>query len=183
MVYRYRIDADNRIAWVSNEWLEFARDNDASELSRDRVVGQPLFSFIWGSETEYLYYLLLDQVRLRSRAVEVPFRCDSPTHRRSMSLRLRPLEKEAVSFEGRLLWEEPRTQVFLLDPAVARSDAILKICAWCKKIDVEGEWLEVEEAVDRLSLFQSPRLPRQHHGVCPGCDQIVHRLVADAASA
>ena len=44
------------------------------------------------------------------------------------------------------------------------------MCAWCKKADVGG-WVEVEEAVRRLQLFDQARLPRITHGVCPACKE------------
>ena len=53
--FSYSIDRDDTIASVSDSWLEFARENQASELTRDRVVGRRLWSFIAGRETRLLY--------------------------------------------------------------------------------------------------------------------------------
>ena len=177
MGYRYRIGADNRIAWVSDEWLGFAADNEAPELTRDRVVGQSVFSFVWGAETEYLYYLLLDEVRTRQRPLSVPFCCDGPSVRRSMRLLLTPLEAGGVELEGKLLWEEPRARVLLFDPSTPRSDDVLTICSWCKKLLVGRQWLDAEAAIERLDLFAAPGLPRQNHGVCPACSREVREVV------
>lgn len=180
LVYSYCIAADNRIAWVSEEWLEFARQNQAPELTREHVVGRPLFSFVSGAETEYLYYMLLDRVRSLRETVSVSFRCDSPLLRRFMTLRVSPLAKERVQFDGLLVRAEPRQAVSLLDAAAARALGALTICGWCKKVQVDDEWLEVEVAVERLDLFGASQVPRLSHGVCDSCGGDVRRLAEGA---
>ena len=177
MVYGYQIGADNRVIWVSDSWLDFARDNRASELTREEVVGRSLFSFISGAETEYLYYLILDEVRTCGATISVPFRCDGPTVRRFMRLLIRPLAGQAVGFEGRMIREEPRPPVSFLDAAVARTAAALTICGWCKRLQVGRDWLGLESAIETLDLFRSARLPQQNHGVCPACRKRVTRAV------
>ncbi len=60
----------------------------------------------------------------------------------------------------------PRT----LDPATLRdTEALLRMCAWCKRIAADGDWLEVEEAGGRLRLFDRPAVPTITHGICDPC--------------
>ena len=178
----YCIGADNRILQVSDEWLAFARENQAPELTRERVLGRSIFAFISGAETEYLYYLLLDEVRSRRRAVSVPFRCDGASVRRFMRLELSPLEGEVVLCAGVLLKEEPRQAISFLDAMSARSAEAITICSWCKRVRVGEAWLDVESAVERLDLFRSRRLPQQNHGVCESCGGQVRDLVQRRAA-
>ena len=44
------------------------------------------------------------------------------------------------------------------------------MCGWCKRVAVPPDrWLEVEEAVAALALFDEPRPPQLTHGVCEEC--------------
>lgn len=52
---------------------------------------------------------------------------------------------------------------------VERSEEFVIICSWCKLVEVESGWLEVEEAIDKLGLFDEPVLPRISHGCCSPC--------------
>lgn len=181
MYYAYRIDALDRITWVSDQWLRFARLNGAAELDRERVVGAPLFSFIAGKETRYLYRLLLEEVRENIVTLSVPLQCDGSTLRRLMRLYLSPAGDGNVELECRLLLEERRPPVALFDPDARRGDETLDICSWCKKIWAGGEWLETELAVGRLGLFYSTRLPRLRHQSCPACTQEIRGIAASGS--
>ncbi len=181
MVYEYRIAADNRLVWVGDAWLGFARDNGAPELTREGVVGRSLFSFISGAETEYLYYLLLDEVRTRRQAVTVPFRCDGPALRRFMRLTISPLEDDGVRFESTLVRQQPRRTLAFLDAETRRTAAALTICGWCKRVEIGQRWLDLERAVAMLDLFRSPALPQQNQGVCADCGRRLRRTVLAAA--
>jgi hypothetical protein len=47
------------------------------------------------------------------------------------------------------------------------------MCGWCDRFEVEGEWVEVEEAARRLELFDRPELPALNHGICPDCSEML----------
>jgi hypothetical protein len=49
------------------------------------------------------------------------------------------------------------------------------MCAWCKRVRVNHDWLEVEEAIAQLNLFAAPTLPQITHSLCSEC----HRRVID----
>lgn len=140
--FGYCIDADDRLTFVASEWLDLAKENAAANLSHEAVCGQPLFTFISDPETQHLYKILIDKVRQSQDSMVVPFRYDSPSLRRFMELHISPLPDGAVQFEGRLVREEPREKVPLLDPSVERSDEIIVACSWCKRIDADEVWLD-----------------------------------------
>jgi hypothetical protein len=167
--FTYRIDDADRLTFVASEWLDFARENEATSLSSEAITGQSLFSFIGDPETRHLYRIIIDRVRQSRSGAVLPFRCDGPGVRRFMELHITPLPKGAVEFEGRLIREETREVVPLLDPSVARSDEVVVACSWCKRIDVDGIWMEVEDAVRRMGLFNRSSLPRISHGICNDC--------------
>ncbi|MFN0207068.1 MAG: hypothetical protein ACKVS6_12265, partial [Planctomycetota bacterium] len=180
-VFAYRVDANNRLVSVSSDWLSFARENQASHLSADAVIGQPLFQFVTGKETQLLYQMTIDRVRQTQRTVVIPFRCDSPSVRRFMELVISPCPNGHVQFTGRIIREEVREAVPLLDPSVSRTDEFLVVCSWCRRVEVSGCWLEVELAVKRLQLFDHTYLSQISHGICADCVERV-RLEVDQTS-
>ena len=169
--YTYWIDGENVVQSISDNFMAFACENQAEELDVHAVVGKSLFEFIGGTETRHLYMVLIDKVRKEQRETVVPFRCDSPSLRRFMELRVSYQGNGTVRFEGRLIREETREPVPLLDEAVSRNDAFIRMCSWCKNVAVDAGWVEVEEAVARLRLFETEVLPQITHGVCDACSR------------
>ncbi|HEV7769983.1 MAG TPA: hypothetical protein VGO66_04895 [Solirubrobacterales bacterium] len=119
--------------------------------------------------------MLLRRIRGEARGVELPFRCDGPDVRREMDIRI------AASSSGRLVLfsARPRDEQRrerrqpLLDPAASRTNETIAMCGWCDRFLVDGEWVEVEEAAVRLSLFARSELPAIAHGVCPDCSEML----------
>lgn len=65
---------------------------------------------------------------------------------------------------------------------VERTDAMLIMCGWCKKVALpDDRWVEVEEAVKVLQLFDAPRLPRISHGICRECLDAFEMPLAETA--
>jgi len=165
--YVYKIDARDRIISISPEWVTFAEANQAADIPR-AVLGSSLWSHLYGAETVHVYQALLRRLRQEECLLTVPFRCDSPGIRRYLQMVMQPFPDHAVEFVCTILREEPRDEVALLNPATQRDDRFIVMCGWCKKVQT-SEWVEVEEAIIRLHLFDQPRLPHITHGVCPRC--------------
>jgi len=173
----YRIDADDLIVSVDAAWLEFAAINDAAHLTRDAVVGRALWDFIAGAETELLYRMIFDRCRDRRDGARIPFRCDSPTRIRRMILAIEPLPGDDLAIDTVLLQSEDRGCPVLVDPHVARSDELVSICSWCKRIQLpNGEWSEIERGVRLLNLFGASHLPQITHGLCGKCESGIDGL-------
>lgn len=180
MAYTYRIDADNIITDLSEEWLTFARENEAPELTRERVLGRRLWDFVADVETRHLYELVFRKVRDQWAIVTIPFRCDSPTVRRFMLLTISPLVRANLRLQGVLVHTESRPANPLLGRTTPRAeDELLLICSWCRRVEVHEEWIEADEAVRRLDLFQSSTLPRLTHGICEDCMQTALQELGD----
>ena len=44
------------------------------------------------------------------------------------------------------------------------------MCSLCKRIKAyETRWLELEEAIETLNLFDTAELPELVYGICDGC--------------
>jgi hypothetical protein len=164
----YRVNDLDEIGYVNEAYDAFASANDAGHIASAGVLHHPVWEFIADLSTRHIYRELLQRVRA-GRPVRFQFRCDSPTCRRLMEMNVRRGETGAVEFRARALSEEARPYQALLDSHIERSGELLRACGWCKKIFVAGEWLEIEEAVQRLRLFERPAVPPLTHGICEEC--------------
>lgn len=178
--FAYRISADNRIESVNPDWLSFARENSAPLLTTEAVVGRSLFRFLASTSVRYLYQLIIDRTRRSQRTIVIPFRCDGPSVRRFMELSISPCANGNVQFVGRMIREESRTTVSLLDASITRTNEYVAMCSWCKRVEVSGEWLEVEQALRQTRLFEVTSFPKLAHGVCTDCADRVQRKIAEA---
>jgi len=174
---RYRIGPDDRIVQVDEEFARFARDNGAADLARE-ALGSLLWEHLTGAGIEALYRQLLGRVREDERTIRVPFRCDAPDERRFMSLAIGPGETPGeIDFEAYLIRAECRDPVPLWDSTVLRDDeSLLATCAWCKRVRL-GEWIDAEDAVVRLRLFERTLVPALTHGICEECASRVDGLL------
>jgi hypothetical protein len=169
----YAIDEHDHLIRVDEGYYRFAKENGWDEAGSS--LGRSLWDYVAGGELRKLQRLLVRRVRDEVGDVELPFRCDGPDVRREMNIRIvaRPGGR-AVLFAARLRSEEARDlPQRLLDPATPRSDEMLAMCGWCDRFEVDGEWVEVEEAARRLELFNRPELPALSHGVCPTCSELL----------
>lgn len=166
----YRIDGDDKIVSVNDSWAQFAIDNDSAPLC-DGVIGSLLWDHIAGADVAQIYRDLFYHVRKKMISVSFPFRCDSPDRFRRMRLEVLPLENEAIEFRAvpEVIGRHARTIDLLRPRSSTKLDSFMRICAWCKAIEVNGTWTPLEEAIDSTeSLLQEP-FPRLSHGICDVC--------------
>jgi hypothetical protein len=168
------IDDADKIVQVNDNWLVFAGENGAPQLTTSLVLDQPLWRFIQGQETIYLYKQIFDRVRAGISPVKFPFRCDSPDCRRLMEMKLFLLPGGAIQLISHLFREEWRDPVDLWDASRDRSGEFLKVCSWCKRIDIPGQgWGEIEAAIEALDLFGDHSMPRMTHTICDSCYEAI----------
>ena len=164
------IDNADNFVYVNDDWLAFAGENGAPQLTAASVLNQPIWRFIQGQETSYLYNQIFSRVRAGRSPVKFPFRCDSPDCRRFMEMKLSLLPADAIQFTAQMLREEWRDPGDLLDAPRDITREFLKICSWCKKINIPGHsWGEIEAAIVALDLFGHHLTPRMTHTICDSC--------------
>jgi hypothetical protein len=165
----YAIDNEDRLIKVDEGYYRFAEENGWDGAGDS--LGRSLWDFVAGHDVKKLQRLLLRRVREGAR-VELPFRCDGPDASREMDIRIAADSSgQVVLFSARLRSEEEREEPQpLLDADAPRDESdFLQMCAWCDRFLVDGEWVEVEEAAERLELFRRSTMPTLDHGVCPQC--------------
>lgn len=96
---------------------------------------------------------------------------------------MRVARNDEIEFCSRIVREEWREPVPLMDLALERTQDLIVMCGWCKKVDLgNGRWVEVEEAVNEKNLFNATRLPGISHGMCKECHEAFLRKLAQEIS-
>jgi len=169
----YAIDEHDHLIRLDDGYYRFAEENGWRDAGSS--LGRSLWDYVAGGELVKLQRLLIRRIRDEVGDVELPCRCDGPQVRREMDIRIvaRPGGR-VVLFSARLRSEEEREiPQLLLDPEAPRSGETIKMCGWCDRFEVDGEWVEVEEAARRLQLFNRSDLPALNHDVCPQCNEML----------
>jgi hypothetical protein len=164
----YSLDERDRIVRVNDAWTRFARENDAPELAAEQVLQRSIWDFLDDPTTRQIYTHLVSRVR-QGRTVCFSLRCDSPTLRRHLKMVVTPADRNYVDFQSVVVAVEPRPIQRIWDRRTIRSGTLLRACAWCKRVEVGGEWMEIEVALEPLRIFEMERLPALTHGICDAC--------------
>jgi hypothetical protein len=164
----YSLDGSDRIVRVNDAWTRFALENDAPELAAEHVLHRPIWDFLDDSTTHQIYADLFARVR-QGRTASFPVRCDSPTLRRHLKMIVTPAERNSVDVQCVVVAAESTPIQRVWDRRTIRSESLLHACAWCKRVDVGGEWMEIDVALEPLRIFELERLPAVTHGICDAC--------------
>lgn len=167
----YALDAEDRITAANPAWDAFATENTGP--AGGAVVGTSVWRHVADPTTRHLYALLFTRVRESGRVLRIPFRCDSPDTVREMSLEVAPAAEGALVVYARLLRQWRRDPVPMLDPTVPRTGPMLRLCGWCRRVDLDGQWLELEEAMATHRILCDAPLPHTTHGICGDCQRAV----------
>lgn len=170
----YHIDHNDSLDAFNEGWLAFAEANGGELLHPSRIRGRQLWEFIADPTTAQLYRSMLVRLRRGGNPIRFRFRCDAPDRRRLLEMDMTGDGVGGIHFDVTSIHEEARAPVLLLDPNRVPGNGLLTICAWCKRVRLpEDAWVEVEDAVDALNLFEGALLPGLTHGVCPTCSETI----------
>lgn len=170
----YRVDSNDQIVFTNAEWNRFALENDTPEMISEKVIHQNFWDYLSGETIINIYQAILQRVR-SGKAIKYNFRCDAPAVARILQMNITMLEDKTVQFETVLVQSKERALQKILDRYTPRTEEIITMCSWCKRINLSNNWCEVEEAIVRLELFEHNSLPQISHGVCEDCFEIVSK--------
>jgi hypothetical protein len=176
---KYMLDASDRIIVVNGAFELQAMAHGRPDLGR-MVVGRPVTDFISGAEVREVWTGLLRRARTIGAPLRFHYRCDAPHEGRLAVMELRGLSHAHVVLRTRFVTVAPRVRQRLLDPNAARDARLLHTCAWCNRYHVGG-WVEVEHAVERMQLFESPSVPQLTHTICERCTMYLDDPCPDLA--
>lgn len=163
----YRIDVNDVIIAVGDDWAAFARRNNAPALDAD-TIGRSLWDFVEGDTTRFVYRALLARVR-SGQSITFGYRCDAPALRRYMQMTMRPVGEGGVEFESTTVRVEPRAPVIATAAAPHTDGPLVRMCSWCNRVEYGGTWGELEAAAEPLGLFAATDPPLITHAMCPSC--------------
>lgn len=172
-VVSYSIDAADVVISVDDGWDAFASENDATDLT-GMVSAAPIWDSFNSDEVRDLWRMLVEQVRARQTAAHVPIRCDAPHVRRWFDITVTPESAGVVNFRSVLVFEEPRSDVALLDAGTERNTQAeaVPVCSWCARGQSGSKWLDIEDLVRESRLLES-EMPSVSHGICPTCRDLM----------
>jgi hypothetical protein len=165
----YRINLRDEILFVNDIWNQVVSAHSDSSLLEQNILGRAIWEFINDNLTRDFYKEIIQSVR-RNKPARFNFRCDSPSTRRLMEMDITRQTNEQVQFESKIIRAEKRPFQRMLDSGALRSDKIIISCSWCKKVNIEKDiWLEIEDAVSAMGIFENAKLPNISHGICKEC--------------
>ncbi|MGE5814369.1 MAG: hypothetical protein ACM36C_07775 [Acidobacteriota bacterium] len=169
----YVVDRNGVLTFVSDGWDEFARANDGHVrvLAAD-VVGRPLLDFIDGPTLKHLWAIVLDHVASTGRPVHLPFRCDGPGLIRMMDMFVEPAPDGGLRLVSTVVQTTARPHASIIDVNAPRNhDRMLWMCSWCKRLQAQDRWINVDEAAREFGLLEGNDVPEITHGLCPTCER------------
>ncbi|MBN9420684.1 MAG: hypothetical protein J0I12_34885 [Candidatus Eremiobacteraeota bacterium] len=152
MDYWYRLDSQDRISAVSENFDQFSRDNGGPEQLSREVLGRPLWDFVEGEDLRVFLKSILE--RAQQGTVRIPMRCDSPGQLRLLEMQVTP--DRQIHFLELKLRDRPEA------PA---EDRLVTMCSWCNTMETEVGWLPL----DLMAHFSVPS-EKITHGICPQCE-------------
>jgi hypothetical protein len=175
----YELDHRLVITRVGDGWDQFAIENGAPELVSPAPLGRPLLMYLTDATTVMLYEMLFERVAAARRPMTVPIRCDGATRRRFVDLTIFAKATGGFAIATVVVRSEPRPPLALFARGARRRPESLLICSWCNRVHVKAQWMEVDDAVRLLRLFERDDQPQLEHGVCESCRRFMLTMLAD----
>lgn len=82
---------------------------------------------------------------------------------------LRADARGSVDFRTAVLAETPWAMEWTAQGDGASAPELLRVCGWCNRVDVHGEWAELEVALAKLHLVEYPEARMITHGIREPC--------------
>jgi len=152
----YTVDAEDRIRDLDGDWTR----------AGEPPLGQPLWRYVRGEGLAALYRELFAKVR-EGRHLQLTYRCDSPTHRQSYRMSLRPVDG-GVQTHHLLVRAEARDEPLVVLGA-SRGQSLLTRCSVCNDFGRGREWRDLVTSVEADDFLDDDRPVRVVHGICPTC--------------
>jgi hypothetical protein len=174
----YELDDQLRLTAVDDGWIRFAMENGAPELVPPAPIGKSVLDAVSDRTTRLLYNEAFALAARSGRPIVLPIRCDSPQVRRQLELTITPTPGKGFHVDSLLRSATPNPGGELLDPSAPRDPGtLMRLCSWCKRMEADGEWYEIDEAARRLTLFERRELPLLTHGMCKACEAEIRTVL------
>jgi len=116
--------------------------------------------------------LILDHVRNIQHEAIKPYRCDSPTQKRYMEMKVHPDDEDVLRLDHYIVSTEDIAPPFRFKPAKLGESSFLMRCSMCNKINIAFNWYEPNVAYEKgLIVGQEHRVL---YTICDGCKSGFH---------
>lgn len=165
----YVLTRDDRIERLCGVWTEAASLRMGVRIDEEMVLGRPIWDFINGGTTQRLYDSLMWHVRQTGRRASFSYRGDCPGAIRYMKMHLIPGMGDRVQMRSELLHEQPRPrEIYFAHVDYHRHPDLLQ-CSLCQKLNTNGRWYTVSEAIEHTDLLDSLLPVEVGDTVCDNC--------------
>jgi hypothetical protein len=164
----YRLDKDDKITFVSSNWMPFAKANGMPGTTAKSFLGTRLWRHISDMSLRHFYKVLLSRVRLSGESLTIPYRCDSPDQIRFMEMKITRLKSGELEIRCRQLRKPKSETTGTLATAKMLPQSVV-MCLWCDKVET-SKWLEPEQAAQKLQILNNTLPWIISHSVCPSCE-------------
>lgn len=159
----FAIDANGRIAFVNDAWLDFSRANGGGDM--DAWFGRVWRKCIPEALVDF-YADGLDAARSMDEPWDHEYECSSPDVRRLLRATVSPLEGGGFLFVHAIVLETPHGTVSSgeLGPGLRDASGMIVQCCHCRcvRVPTTRQWLFVRSVVASPPPFVS-------HGLCEPC--------------
>ncbi|NRA68179.1 MAG: prolyl oligopeptidase family serine peptidase [Pseudobacteriovorax sp.] len=175
---RYLIDSKDRLVSLNEEWVAFATTNSGQGVAAESdVIGRRIWDFFSSEELKSVYRWIFQKVRKTEQPFSLPFRCDSPSMRRMMSLEVEHQGNGYLAITTRLDQSISRSPLSLLDVNASRTAESIDICSMCRRVNLgHNHWVEAEDIIHLPEISRTGRFPSFNERVCHDCSSQVEDL-------
>lgn len=167
----YRLCKNDLIVSLGGAWDEFSSENGGSNLSEENVCGRSIWSFVSGDETRMWLRTAFQFTRLRMEAVDFTYRCDSPSLKRHMRMRVIPSEDWGLHIKHETVRTERRKAPVHFEFPASVSPACKRRCSVCGRVHAMSRWQEPGARLgDRFGRVQVI------YTICDACESFLANL-------
>ena len=144
----YLLDAQDRLLDCGGPtWDGFAIANGGESLTQHSLKGDSIYDHVAGHFTKKFLREFFHDVRAGTGATTRTYRCDSPSAKRLMEMRVQPLEDGALNVVHRLVAETPLAVVVDCQEAAAGRRSRHQRCSLCNRLrhTSADAWREPDE--------------------------------------
>lgn len=165
----YWLDHNNCVAGVSYGWDDFAYANKGEAAASGNIIGRPLREFISGDATWHWILSNLELSRLHNQRVERLCRCDSPTEKRFLQMRIMPESSGIIRVTHTVLKTEPLPAPLEFQTMLFSHKSYLRRCSNCLRLLVGEKWVEVDDVYETTDLLEGLHALPVIYDICQQC--------------
>ena len=152
---------------MSENWDEFARNNDGISVLSQNVIGKSIKEFISGDPSIMWMDAILMSAKIKGKPIEKNYRCDSPDMKRYMKMIIQPLDNGCLKLTHYVIKTEKQKQRIIYKGSKILTPNTMQRCSVCGRILYENSWYEINEYAEikpkNISEF------KVIYSVCDGC--------------